>query len=147
MGPGNLDQTFFLLTGVPRITFPFIAITIIFTLLGEPRVQKTTFYFCLRRRMVSIYLKEQNCSHWSRNVLRVPANKTMLGWADFLKMPYSSSNLVLLLRPLCAYKKYVNRSLRQQSNTILCFNLDQNIHKICVIIVTFIFQWVSFKML
>ncbi len=67
------------LRGVPRMsTFLLIAITIIFTLIGKPRVQKTTFFFCLRRRMVSSFLRETKWSHWSRVMLRIPADKKML---------------------------------------------------------------------
>jgi hypothetical protein len=46
--------------------------------------------------MVSIYLKEQNCSHWSRNVLRIPANMKILGWAahNYLYCPRVPSLLL-----------------------------------------------------
>ncbi len=53
----------------------------VFILICLSRVKKSSYYFCLRRRMVSRYQKEMALSEFSRIKLKVLANRKMISWA------------------------------------------------------------------
>ncbi len=138
-------NTLFGVRAVPRmLTFPLIAFRIIITLINKPWVQKTTFFFRLRKRVVSSW------SHRSRIVLRIPANKKMLNWAaqiictahkwslvriskQILKFYIAVVTLSCYFIPLWEGKKYENWSLKQRSNMKVYSNFDQQIEKKCIL--------------
>ena len=139
---------FFCCWNVPwMLQYSLTTNTSFFTLICVHRVQKTIYFLCLRRRIVSSNKRELNWSQVSRIVLMVPAYKNIFSWAaqnhpespqvvpslhlqkDFYYFLCSISNTIVLLVPLCTCKMGVHMTISQQSNTIVCSNFDTKIQQ------------------
>ncbi len=70
MKTGNMEQIFFAVELFPDYNYTLFTDYSPFYSNIFARVQKTTYFLCMRRRIVSSRQRETNWFHWSRIILR-----------------------------------------------------------------------------